>query len=152
MEAKTPTECKELLAMDERLALLLSVANEYRDDPKALGICAKLVAAERKRLRESKAPVSVRDLHALQWRYDDFCDILQRLKKTKDATMYGKAQADLGMLREKTEEEIRALKSQEGKTPTVAEKAQELAGKVADGVRGTVDKIKKMFAGDESSK
>lgn len=175
MEIQNEAEYKELLFLNQRLLIHTDMVNSFKDNVKALKCCEKLIKIELTSLKKSKTPVSDEELNALIWRYTDFADIVKRLRKTNDASVYGKAAADLNALIKKTAEEIADLEEKLMSRPEekaedseviahakelysqlgaaakkVAEKVTDGAKKVGSVVGGQVEKIKKMLAGDEN--
>ena len=174
MEVQNEVEYRELLFLNQRLLIHTDMVNTFKDNVKALKCCEKLIKIELKSLKKSKTPVSDEELNALIWRYTEFKDIVKRLRKTNNASVYGKAVSDLDGLIKKTNEEIadlqeKLLLSEESadNAEVVAEAkelvsqltaaAKEVAGKVTDGAKKVgsavgeqVEKIKKLLAGDEN--
>ena len=175
MEKHNEAEYKELLFLNRRLLIHTEMVNTLKDNVKALKCCEKLIKIELVSLKKSKTPVSDEELNALIWRYTDFKNIVKRLRKTNDASVYGKAAADLDCLIEKTAKEISDLEENlmfrpdenedgaEGVADAkefvsqLAAAAKEVAEKVTDGAKkvgsavgSQVEKLKKMLAGDEN--
>lgn len=164
---------KELLKLNDRLLILENLVTEYKNDVKALKICAKLVKKEAKAVKSSKLPALVNDLHGVQWLYDDFAAIVDALIKAKKVEAFNKADADLVDLKVKTEGEIKTLNEKLNPAPATQEKpkitetigaaaqklakkieagAQKLGNSLSEAVCEQVDEIKKAFAGDEKQK
>lgn len=175
MEKQNEAEYKELLFLNQRLLIHTDMVNSFKDNVKALKCCEKLIKIELTSLKKSKTPVSEEELNALIWRYTDFKDIVKRLRKTNNASVYGKAASDLDALIRKTLEEIADLEEKLSWQPNAAGEdsemvagakelasqlsaaAKKVAEKVADGAKkmgsvvgDKVEKIKKMLAGDEN--
>ncbi len=178
MEAQTELECRELLALDNKFLALTNAVRVYKDNPKAVKCCAKIVGIERKNFKNCRAPIPVADLNNVKWRYDDLADIVKRLQKTKDAQIYGKASSDFDNLVSKVEEEVKLINKKlsisngaEAATKAenavrdfacqVADGAKNIGGKVADGaknfgekvsstVNDAVGKLKKLIDGKDS--
>lgn len=147
MEAKTELEKKELVKLESRLMTLVNAVTSYKDNPKALKLVSKLIKIEAKSISDCKAPVPAGDLQAIAWRYDDLVDIVKRLTKTKDVTVYSRAASELDALIAKTEDEISELSyvpedSESEEKATVGEKAKEIVHKVGDGVQKLGEKAK----------
>ena len=159
---------KELLILNNRLLMLENLVIEYKNDVKALKICAKLVKKEAKAAKNSKLPVVDGDLNTVQWRYSDFIAVIDELSKAKKVEAFNKAVADLDDVKAKTEEDIKVL--EEKLNPVAAEKpkfsetignaaqklakkieagAQKLGNSLSEAVNEQVDEIKKALAGDE---
>ena len=148
MEAQTELECRELLALDEKLLTLAYAVRSYKDNPKAVKCCAKIIALERKGFKNCRAPIPAADLNTLQWRYADFADIVKRLQKTKDAQVFGKANSDFDTLVKNVEDDVELLH----KKLTIAngaealekaeDKVRDFASRVADGARNVGEKVK----------
>ncbi|MDE7454167.1 MAG: hypothetical protein K2N22_07155 [Clostridia bacterium] len=163
MEVHNEAEYKELLFLNKRLLIFTDMVNSVKDNVKALKCCEKLIKIELGSLKKSKTPISDEELNALIWRYKDFKDIVKRLRKTNDASVYGKAASDLDNLVKKTLEEIADLEEnllppeeKEEKVSDLAASAKEIASKigaaakkVGSAVGGQVEKLKKMLAGGE---
>lgn len=161
---------KELLILNNRLLMLENLVIEYKNDVKALKICTKLIKKEAKGVKSSKISTLVSDLNTVQWRYDDFVKITDRLIKAKKVDELNKAAADLADVKIKTEEDIKTLNEKLNPAPVVEEKpklsetigsaaqklakkieagAQKLGNSLSEAVNEQVDEIKKALAGDE---
>ena len=174
MNSINDAEYKELLFLNKRLLIHTDMVNSFRDNVKALKCCEKLIKIELASLKKSKTPVSEEELNALIWRYTDFAEIVKRLRKTNNASVYGKAVADLNGLIKKTTDDIADLEEklmyepdengEDSETIASAKEfasqlgaaAKKVAEKMTDGVKKVgsvvgdqVEKIKKMLAGDE---
>lgn len=158
MEAKTELEQRELLKLDNRFIMLCYSLRAYTDTPKVEKQLSKAVAIERKNVLSANSPINRADLNAVIWRYDDLVKIAAELKKNTDASVFGKACADLDDLIKKAEAEIDVLR--ENLSGSKSEKTvKEFADKIADGARhvgekvsgavnGAVDKLKKLIQND----
>lgn len=145
MEAKTELEYRELLNLDNRTITLCYALRAYLDTPAAIKGLIKVADVERKNVKNSKAPLGKADLNTVVWRYDDICKIARDLRKTKDASIFGKACSDLDSVIEKVEaevDELRRLLSDEEQEQSV----KTFADKVATGARAVGEKIKGAFS------
>lgn len=166
MKLQNDAEYKELLFLDRRLLILTDMVSSLKDNVKALKCCEKLIKIELTSLKKSKTPISDESLNALIWRYTDFASIVKRMRKTNNASVYGKAVSDLDDLIKKTAEEIADLEerltsdSEESVKDIYSQlgaAAKKVAEKVTDGAKivgsvvgEQVEKLKKMLAGDEN--
>ncbi len=166
MKLQNDAEYKELLFLNRRLLTLTDMVNSLKDNVKALKCCEKLIRIELNSLKKSKTPISDESLNALIWRYTDFASIVKRLRKTNDASVYGKAASDLNDLIKKTADEISDLEeklmfdSEESVKDIYSQlgaAAKKIAEKVTDGAKivgsvvgDQVEKLKKILAGDEN--
>lgn len=167
MEAQTELECRELAALDNKFLALTNAIRVYKDNPKAVKCCAKIVEMERKNFKNCRAPIPVADLNTVKWRYDDLSDIVKRLQKTKDAQIYGKANNDFDTLVQKVEEEVKlinkklsinngaeAVNKAENAVRDfacqVADGAKNIGEKVQNTVSDAVGKLKKLIDGKDS--
>ncbi|MDE7265259.1 MAG: hypothetical protein K2N52_03190 [Clostridia bacterium] len=177
MEKQNEVEYRELLFLNQRMLLHTDMVFSFKDNVKALKCCEKLIKIELTSLKKSKTPVSEEELNALVWRYADFLAIVKRLRKTNNASVFGKAAADLNELIKKTSDEIcdlqeklscgkdceedavanaKELASQLGAAAKkVAEKVTDgakkiMGSKVGEVVGEQVEKLKKILAGDEN--
>lgn len=162
-------EYKELLLLNKRLLLLENVVFEFRNNVKSLNICLKLIKSENNAIKKTKIPVSVNDLHSVQWRYYDFIEIVKRLKTAKKVGTLNKTLSDLDNLKLKTENDINALNEKVNPvsrgadaissalentaqllSKKIGQSAQKFGDTISDAVSGKVKEIKKHLAGDEN--
>lgn len=162
-------EYKELIILNKKLLLLENVVFEFRNNVKSLKICLNLIKTELNSVKKSKIPVSVSDLHSIQWRYDDFIEIVKRLKTAKKVGTLNKTLSDLENLKQKTENDIKALNEKlnpvsgganilssalENTAQILSKKIGQSAQKFGDTITGAVsskvEEIKKHLAGDEN--
>lgn len=139
----TEAEYKGLLGINKRLLLLTDVIGEFRNNVKQLKVCAKLVSAERKAVKDSKIAMPSDSLDSVRRRYDDLAEILKKLISARRPEELNKGLAVLENLRQKTAEELKALSPATEGVKFLSSALEKLGDTVVK-----VKELKKHFAGD----
>lgn len=139
----TEAEYKGLLGINKRLLLLTDVIGEFRNNVKQLKVCAKLVSAERKAVKDTKIAMPSDSLNSVRRRYDDLAEILKKLISARRPEELNKGLAVLENLRQKTAEELKALSPATEGVKFLSSALEKLGDTVVK-----VKELKKHFAGD----
>ncbi len=158
MEEKELVEVKELLAFRRKQFMLLQTAAVCRGSAKELGLCGKLIASEKKTIAKTTAPLSERARTVLIEEYTTAADAVKKMRKNKDAAVYGKGEASLLALCEKVEAELdatEAMLEEETNPPkqslkeTIVSSVKGAKETIVSGVKGVLNRLRNSVRVDE---
>lgn len=158
MQKLSTAECKQLIQLEERLLQIAHTAELFKADAKQLKVYKKVVKIERKHVKKLGFPTDEELMTALDWKYAELYDIIKKLAHTNKVRIITKATADLNLLIADTQKTISELKAQlvQQNAQNIVDKietaAQTLGSKVQSFGEKAEQSLKKLFAGEGSSK
>lgn len=159
MEERELVELKQLLTFRRKQFMLLQTAVVCRGSAKEMALCGKLIAAEKKAIANTMSPLSDRTRTVLVEEYTQAADAVKKMRKNKDAAVYGKAEASLLALCEKVEAELDAVEAmleEESNPPkqslkeTIVSSVKDATGTIVNGVKGMLSKLRNSVRTNES--
>lgn len=158
MEIMDSAEAKQLIKLNENFLKIAEATNSVKDDKKALKLCLKLIKYELKQLKGAKQPVNNENSEKVLKGYDELCNTVKLLSKTKNLQDINKYYSEIVNAIEDTKMRIAELKSASfvgtitATSQKIATTISDTAQKIGDAVGDKIDSLKKFFATDDDTK